>query len=114
MPLAVLVKPVSTINLAVARGRENGHGSCGYVATPPPPTLRPLAPLSFTSTLMKPTLRTSGELRAVPLRVVPPLPSPHPSSARNGAALGQVLLERSLITQEQLTIAIEHQRTTDR
>src|SRR6185503_3605162 len=33
---------------------------------------------------------------------------------RNSVALGEVLLARNLITTEQLTAAIEHQRTTDR
>ena len=37
-----------------------------------------------------------------------------PSGARSSAALGQVLLERKLITQEQLTIAIDHQRRSNR
>ncbi len=37
-----------------------------------------------------------------------------PSSPRFGAALGEVLLERQLITQEQLTIAVEHHRNSGR
>ncbi len=37
-----------------------------------------------------------------------------PPPQRAGAALGEVLLERQLITREQLTLAIEHQRNSDR
>ena len=42
--------------------------------------------------------------------VLPARPAPTPGSA----ALGEVLLERDLITRDQLCIAIEHQRTSDR
>src|SRR5438132_1069079 len=41
-------------------------------------------------------------------------PFPPVSSAPASAALGEVLLERKLITPEQLKIAIEHQRTSNR
>ena len=54
--------------------------------------------------------RTSA-IRAVNATATAP---PPPSGARSGAALGQVLLERKLITQEQLTIAIDHQRRSNR
>ena len=37
-----------------------------------------------------------------------------PPPQRAGAALGEVLLERQLITREQLTLAIEHHRNSDR
>ena len=42
------------------------------------------------------------------------MPAPPPASAPASAALGKVLLERKLITPEQLKIAIEHQRTSNR
>jgi len=54
------------------------------------------------------------EFRTVPTRAVrdaAPRPIPAP---RVGAALGQVLLERSLITGEQLALAVEHQRTSNK
>jgi type IV pilus assembly protein PilB len=50
---------------------------------------------------------------ATPSSSLSPSPSPSPA-ARGGAALGQVLLERNLITKEQLTIAIDHQRTSNK
>jgi Type II secretion system (T2SS), protein E, N-terminal domain len=43
-----------------------------------------------------------------------PVPGPAPRRGPRGAALGEVLLERRVITAEQLQIAIEHQRTTNR
>jgi type IV pilus assembly protein PilB len=43
-----------------------------------------------------------------------PAPGPPPRRGPRGAALGEVLLERRVITAEQLQIAIEHQRTTNR
>jgi len=49
--------------------------------------------------------------RSAPLRAVPQRP---PAMVRAGAALGQVLLDRNLITGEQLDFAVAHQRTTNR
>jgi len=50
--------------------------------------------------------------------VIPARPAPVVTPARptpvSGSALGEVLLERELITRDQLCIAIEHQRTSDR
>jgi len=61
------------------------------------------------------------QFRTLPLRAtkpvaVTPRPAPRPPAGtpRASAALGDILLERQLITQEQLAAAIEHQRTTDR
>jgi len=58
------------------------------------------------------------QFRPTPIRPVVNAPAPSSSSSpagvRAGAALGQVLLERSLITKEQLTIAIDHQRTSNK
>ena len=53
------------------------------------------------------------EFRSAPLREVKTAAKP-PSTPRAGAALGEVLLERQLITREQLTIAIEHHRNSGR
>src|SRR5437870_4566171 len=50
------------------------------------------------------------QFNAVPTRPAGVLTGPVPGSA----ALGEVLLERKLITPEQLRIAIDHQRTTTR
>jgi type IV pilus assembly protein PilB len=52
------------------------------------------------------------EFRTLPLRAVKPPVARPPLAARAGGALGEVLLERELITREQLTVAIEHQRTS--
>src|SRR5882672_1806293 len=41
-------------------------------------------------------------------------PPPVANGGRAGIALGQVLLERNLITAHQLTVAIEHQRTSNK
>jgi Type II secretion system (T2SS), protein E, N-terminal domain len=57
---------------------------------------------------------------AVVFRSVPPRPvkgcspPPPPSVARASVALGQILRERDLITQEQLTIAVDQQRSSNR
>jgi len=45
---------------------------------------------------------------------MPAAPPPAPVPAPPSAALGEVLLERNLITPEQLKLAIEHQRTSNR
>jgi type IV pilus assembly protein PilB len=50
------------------------------------------------------------QFNPVPTRPADPRTGPVPGSA----ALGEVLLERNLITPEQLRIAIDHQRTTNR
>ena len=62
------------------------------------------------------------QFRTLPLRAAKPLgltaprpvPRAQPVTPRASSALGEVLLERNLITPEQLRIAIEHQRTTNR
>ena len=62
------------------------------------------------------------QFRTLPLRAAKPLglthprvvPRPQPVTPRASAALGEVLLERDLITNEQLAAAIEHQRTSSR
>lgn len=55
------------------------------------------------------------EFRAPPLRnVKATVATRPPSTTRVGAALGEVLLERQLITREQLTIAVEHHRNSGR
>ena len=51
---------------------------------------------------------------APPRPVKATLPPPPSVVARASVALGQILRERELITQEQLTIAIEQQRTSNR
>ena len=57
---------------------------------------------------------------ALVFRSVPPRPvkgcspPPPPSVARASVALGQLLRERDLITQEQLTIAVDQQRSSNR
>jgi type IV pilus assembly protein PilB len=51
------------------------------------------------------------EFRTLPLRAVKPA-IVRPPVTRAGGALGEVLLERQLITREQLTVAIEHQRSS--
>src|SRR3989475_1222185 len=52
------------------------------------------------------------EFRTLPLRAVVKPAIVRPPVARAGGALGEVLLERQLITREQLTLAIEHQRSS--
>lgn len=54
------------------------------------------------------------QFRTLPLRAAKAARSNPSPSARAGAALGQVLLERNLITSEQLSTAIEHQRGSSR
>jgi type IV pilus assembly protein PilB len=54
------------------------------------------------------------DFRSAPLRAIE-TGLPRPAPTRSVSALGQILLERDLITQEQLAMAIEHQRRgTDR
>src|SRR5438128_6201753 len=52
------------------------------------------------------------EFRTLPLRAVVKPAIVRPPVARAGGALGEVLLERQLITREQLTLAVEHQRSS--
>src|SRR5437660_9037460 len=62
------------------------------------------------------------QFRTLPLRAAKPLaltaprpvPRAQPVTPRASSALGEVLLERDLITREQLDAAIEHQRTSSR
>src|SRR5207302_6392692 len=62
------------------------------------------------------------QFRSLPLRAAKPLgltaprpaPRAQPVTPRASSALGEVLLERDLITREQLDAAIEHQRTSSR
>jgi type IV pilus assembly protein PilB len=60
--------------------------------------------------------RTLPLRAAKPLALTAPQPVPRalPVTPRASAALGEVLLERDLITREQLDAAIEHQRTSNR
>ena len=52
------------------------------------------------------------EFRTLPIRAAVKPVIVRPPVARAGGALGEVLLERELITREQLTLAIEHQRSS--
>jgi len=57
------------------------------------------------------------EFRTLPLRAVKTAAAPaprQPAPSRATAALGQVLLDRNLITPEQLSVAIDQQRTSNR
>src|SRR5690349_20843846 len=63
------------------------------------------------------------QFRTLPLRAAkplgltspPPVPArPQPVTPRASAALGEVLVERKLITRDQLVVAIDHQRTSTR
>ena len=54
------------------------------------------------------------DFRSAPARPVRVSPPPVTTAGRAGAALGQVLLDRNLITANQLAVAVEHQRNSNK